>query len=236
MRMNDNEEGGVDMCKKLLVICLALTMGSISYGDQLGNWEGVMDGWVVNAGTGAYSTDSRVVTLGSQALAMYEGEGWIQELQGAYAWNNPERDRLRFGGTVTIDVSVLAEEWELGSALDSAGNETHWGIKPLENLIIQSNTNWWQQLSPVVQPNFSGDGTRDGVYKPEDGDKQFTYTFTLPVQTGMTSDMTIWMICNRGAVDIAGALYYDNMVFTIPEPATIAMLGLGGLALIRRKK
>jgi len=32
-------------------------------------------------------------------------------------------------------------------------------------------------------------------------------------------------------------LYIDNIMFTgVPEPATIGLLGLGGLALLRRKR
>ena len=75
----------------------------------------------------------------------------------------------------TIDVTMIASEWVM------SGADPEWGVKPLEDLVMSGpGSGWWMQFSPVVLPDFSGDGTRNGIWLPEDGDKTFTYTFNLP--------------------------------------------------------
>jgi hypothetical protein len=57
--------------------------------------------------------------------------------------------------------------------------------------------------------------------RPQYGDKKFD---------GLLDEVAIWDVALSG--DAIRDIYNDG----VPEPATVALLGLGGLALIRRRK
>ena len=134
-----------------------------------------MDGWLLeNTGVVAVPGMTNGVTLDAGSLGVVVGDGWqgmIKHEFGGWWRTTPFTNPTVF----TIDVTVIASEWAM------TGTDPEWGVKPLEALAFSGpGSGWWTQFGPVSQPDFYWSGNRNGIWKPEDGDKTFTYTFNLP--------------------------------------------------------
>jgi len=113
----------------------------------------------------------------------------------------------------------------------------------------------WDALFTVADPGYNADdfglgGTGDLIMVtgaitpgfPATGD---LYTYTYDVPTTATGDITFTVEDAHGYFssisymvgDVATPMSITGMEFTsVPEPMTIALLGLGGLFLLRRRK
>jgi hypothetical protein len=100
----------------------------------------------------------------------------------------------------------------------------------------------WHEFYIVIRPDASATGTHEvmvwvdngGVPRDPDG------VFLVTAGTGNDEDYS-YLEMGLGATPQSGALDVDFFSYApgwhpVPEPATIVLLGLGGLALLRRKR
>jgi hypothetical protein len=207
------------MCKNLISLCLVLALASVSYGVVIGNFEQQMDNfketWETPAPTFTYSATG--ATLGASSLA-------VQPNVTGWQWSFMREGILDLDtyDTLSVDVTWVAAEW---------GNATWVNFKDIA--INSDGPSGWLQLIPTDPANPDYPGSWD----PSWGDHTRTLTWDL---SGYDATGATWMqlifSSNFDTGTTAVGKYYIDNVQLIPEPMTIALLGLGGLALLRRKR
>jgi hypothetical protein len=229
-----NEEGGVDMCKKLVTICLVLFLVPVSYvqADEppllVGSWENYdNEGWQdhplleASGWTDGYVDDPQVMPsryVFSNDWAT-EGEVSLQANVGGWDWYQRKDVHNDFFDHSYLEFDVVAAD------LDGSGAT----FAQIEQMVYSSETEGWYQL-PGVQFNltlgtpehcvvdYATPWYTDGYTQPTDGYGSFIFA--------LNGDAQVY-------------IYMDNVQLTgppiIPEPATISLLSLGGLLVLRRK-
>jgi hypothetical protein len=209
---------------RILAICLVLVMASVSLADTvIGNWETGNDGWTVDGGD-VYSGQTVGVTLGtsSAGLDMPQGAYWDVHASGL--------DPALFVGAtkVTMDLTLIATEWQV-----------NWNWLAVDKMAVQSDAtaSGWVEEAVTWTDRTTGlpIAANWGPWNP-DVAATLTWNLTGLDLTGATYVNLVFAFQNPNA-PATGLFYVDNAkIVNVPEPATMALLGLGGLALIRRKK
>ena len=200
------------MKRKIAVFVFVLALGVSSFGVVIGDFEGSMDGWEMqNGATGTFSTEG--VTLGSNSLQVGFGPNWITVLKRSVADVASDLDELQ---SISFDITTRNDNGQLPG----------WWLQ--SHIIFNSETAGWQDSG-----NLYG-----GVPW---GPRTDTLTWTVPqsirdimAASGPGGYAEVFIVMNTSGA--ANTVWVDNIQMQIPEPTTLALLAMGGLSLIRRKR
>ncbi len=228
------------MYKKFLTLIIVLAMVSCSYGDYLlASWENDLGGWGFDSvdGWAPQFSNAHGVTDGDYSLRVnweygndtetgFENDwGQIQgpdfDLFQLVALQDPQYNALALDVT-TLMTQAQMVNWKYWAEGDPTDPPPSW----LNVAICVNNSagfHWQfvdvasesgQYETTTVLLNYGTQGVDEGWFDYATGWAQ------------------VFIAINAGS---AGYLYFDNLRL-VPEPATIALLGLGGLALIRKRR
>ncbi len=220
------------MLKRMFCFAVVLALASISYGVVIGDFEdGSFDHWRQSVSwpdldpVDATFTHSRIgATLNDKSLRVKNQPGGqatmaikLQYLVEECLPEGAPGDNVGFDGygaffandTISLDVTMPADEWTGGG---------------------------WAQLE-IISNSEKGGWVSLGAQGLSLGTNSLAYDYSgvviNPADPGGYNEFVV--VTNRGGWETEGFTYFDNIQLT-PEPATIALLGLGGLALLRKKR
>lgn len=205
--------------KRLVSVCLVTAVLSASASATIiGNWESDLDGWFDwnSSATSMVAGQSVGVTLDSGSL-LVEQTGWGQSLS-IKLQDNDLVDAFMENSILTIDISVAANDGTITG-----------GYSQVAAVYMNAEGPGWTTVASDNPVNFywwEGSGERTLTLEIDYSDFRDAITGTDYIE--------IILALNTGG-GAPAEMYFDNAQL-IPEPATLALLGIGAMALLRRKR
>jgi len=226
------------MCKKLTFICIVLALVSTSYGYVIGNWEGTsLDGWT-NSPSWIPQGDPNLSpgqtdyhTLNAASLKMIAPIGPEPLYWDLY------RD---CGFNAGAKVAMIANGGETRIMIDVYRPTKYWVEDDDPNTVTSSTFKMGVQGGGGSGALFGTLGEQyiaEGLCEWDGTDNVQTIIFDYPTTVDCGWWLQIVLATNNTGWASGGVYYLDNArIVDVPEPMTIALMGLGGLALPRRNE